>query len=224
MESYDLPAAADGLEPGAAKAEINRVLADSRENPEHPMMDKNHPQHADFISGVQRLQVAVNPPLEPAEPLDDAEREEIEAEIRMIENTSGFGNGTLRRVNRGAHDSLVARRSDLYERLSPPGGFVQDEEEVPDADEGMTVQQSLYIEAEVEMDRLVALGFTPADIPPDVNANTVNALRLQRLHAEGNEDELEPLMSQELRRLGMGPELRSALLATTIAWIYNQNG
>jgi len=229
MRSHELPPEAEGLEPEAAQAEINKVLADSRENPDHPMMRRDHPQHRDFLSRVQRLQKAANPGPEPAEPLEDFEREEIEAEIAKIERVPGFVTGEMKRADRKAHDRLVARRSELYARLHPePSEAAAEDDSEGDAEgdqENTSLQDVLREQAAAEMARLVELGFEETPIPADVQPHTVTGLKMQRLLAEGNERELKPLIEGELKRLGADtdPDLQRGAIESIIRWIHEEN-
>lgn len=69
-------------------------------------------------------------------------------------------------------------------------------------------QNNLIADAEKEMDALVALGFDRDEIPNDVQQWQVEALKMERLNAEGNFRELSPMLETTLRDLGLSDELR----------------
>jgi hypothetical protein len=233
MKSHELPPEGAGLEPGEAQAEINKVLADARGDPEHPLNRRDHPQHADLMTRISALQESANPTAPPAEPLEDYEREEIQERIARIERTPGFIDGTLRRENRAQHDRLVAARARLYEKLHPPEGVEgkgDEGGETPDDDEGDgdeddddAGQRVLCEQAAAEMKRLVELGFEPADVPRDVPPHTVTGLKMQRLLAEGNERELRPLIEAEMKKLGADSDVQRGALTAIISWIHAEN-
>jgi hypothetical protein len=59
----------------------------------------------------------------------------------------------------------------------------------------------LIAEAKKEVELLEGLGFDPTEIPDDIQEYQLNALRMQRLNAEGNFMELFPLLQKELTTL-----------------------
>lgn len=80
-------------------------------------------------------------------------------------------------------------------------------------------QNRLVTDGEAEMDALVALGFERDEIPNDVQPWQVEALKMERLNAEGNFRELSPMLETELKNLGLSDEMRlfhSLILDATI--------
>ncbi len=72
MKTYELPSG-DGLSPAEAAAKLNAVSADMHADGEHPLLNKEHPQHQNFLEAWRGLKSAETPT--PAdEPLEDDER------------------------------------------------------------------------------------------------------------------------------------------------------
>jgi len=124
------------------------------------------------------------------------------------------------------HGSFVSYMSNLYKAQVRKEGEPFDPEveraaQAAQYEEDMQVerQNRLVADAEAEMDALVALGFDRDEIPNDVQQWQFEALKMERLNAEGNFRELSPMLSAELRRLDLSDELNlfhSLVLDATI--------
>lgn len=107
-------------------------------------------------------------------------------------------------------------------------------------DAKVTRQNDLTIEAQEEMDALVEMGFDRSDIPNDIKPFQRDALKMQRLHAQGNFDELSPLLETQLEGLNVPPaeraafdifrqsdtmdtDLKSEILEKLILWVHSAN-
>jgi len=101
-------------------------------------------------------------------------------------------------------------------------------------------QNKLVKEAEVEMAKLVALGFGDVEIPEDLQQYQLDGLRMQRLTAERKFEELTPILDRQLRSLKTPPSLIAAFQSFAqaqemddilkaniadqiVAWVYQAN-
>jgi hypothetical protein len=71
-------------------------------------------------------------------------------------------------------------------------------------------QTDRVTEATEEMKKLGELGFVEADIPEDISEDMVSCLKMQRLCAEGNYDELHPMMYKSLQTLKVPADVMRA--------------
>ncbi len=222
MNAHELPPDAQDLTPEAAQEAINRINADARGDPAHPLNLRDHPQHGDFLRRTQGLYSAANPTPEPAEPLDVGERADLTARLKKIEAVPGFMTGELRARDRASHDRLVKERFEVYEKLHPEPVEVEDDTEpAPDDDPAGTV---LRQQAEAENERLVELGYPAETLPADVPPHLVTALKLRRLSAEGDDAGFRKLLESEFAALGVDEnvDLQSDLRDDLIRRFYHE--
>lgn len=96
----------------------------------------------------------------------------------------------------------------------------------------------LVEQAKDDMDFLVEAGFDRSDIPDDLQPYQANALRMQRLNAEGKHTEVVPIMQKELRELRapaetiqlfdtftqtneLDPNLKETIFESVLRWIHD---
>ena len=101
-------------------------------------------------------------------------------------------------------------------------------------------QNKLVKEAEAEMAKLVALGFDDDEIPDDLQEYELNDLRMQRLHAQKNYEQLTPLIEKQLQTLkvpadiqglfaglnranNVDEQLKQDIVEKVIFWIHTAN-
>lgn len=135
--------------------------------------------------------------------------------ISEIESTPGFllpdeKGQFLRDVNRPEYDRLEKKRDEAY-RLAAN----QTPEETPKALPQSNVvplqeQSELISQAKAEMKLLVDLGFESAEIPLDIPEWKVGSLKMQRLAAEQNYQELTPLINEQFVTLEVPPLEKAA--------------
>ena len=99
-------------------------------------------------------------------------------------------------------------------------------------------QDKLRFECEQEFDRLEEFGFRRSELPDDIQDFHLRGLREQRMAAEGDFDQLVPLLEVDLRELrappdtqaafrafiqaqGLDPGLRGDIADTIVCWIYS---
>jgi|WetSurMetagenome_2_1015567.scaffolds.fasta_scaffold18740_2 hypothetical protein len=134
MKSYEIPPSSI-LNPAQAEAAIHRLQADTRADPAHPLQDRSHPQHDDFVTYFQALHEKASPPPPPPEPLEDDDRAALEAELAEITATPGFVNGKLRDEDRKKHNEILDRRQAIYERLAEGDAATEAEAAAAETDE-----------------------------------------------------------------------------------------
>lgn len=85
-KGYDIPSS-DGLSADEAAAQINRIMADVSGNSNHPYSNKLHPQHKEFMDGMQGLFEAKT--INQASPLEqtmqDALEQKAEKQSALVE-------------------------------------------------------------------------------------------------------------------------------------------
>jgi hypothetical protein len=81
MKSYDIPET-DFLTAEQASAAVRRMSADCQSDPEHPFLNRNHAQHADFVGVSTRLHTVIA--TAEADRQDVAEREKLDAETQGL--------------------------------------------------------------------------------------------------------------------------------------------
>ncbi len=111
------------------------------------------------------------------------------------------------------------------------------------AQEALTERQadidSLRAKAESEVAELVKLGFEPTDLPTDVQPWLLDSLRLQKYHAQGDYENLTPLLEEQMQALkapppvaaafksfldaNPDPALRDSITEQAIRWLHNAN-
>jgi hypothetical protein len=101
-------------------------------------------------------------------------------------------------------------------------------------------QDALVAEAKAEMEKLSKLGFSADEIPKDIKEYQVNALRMQRLAAEGDFQVASDMLQAELSRMNVPPHIQSLFQAfeeapdserdfkeskitDVLKWFYNEN-
>jgi hypothetical protein len=134
------------------------------------------------------------------------EQAELQRQISELESSPAFTDERLRtsvrEQDRRLYTETRAKRDELYKRLCPEPA----EEDLSNAEAEPFVpdwQKQRKVEAEDEMEKLVELGFTRADIPDDIQPFEVEGLKMQRLNAEarssGNFSELYRLLDKDLK-------------------------
>ncbi len=116
MRKYDLPDV-ERLTPVEAAEVIRGIQVDVQVDPEHPLMNKSHPQRAEFMAARDCLYEKAATASRPI-PLTPDKRGELQAELAGIEAEPGFMTGRLKIEDREKHAGLVARQSELYKRLA----------------------------------------------------------------------------------------------------------
>lgn len=151
----------------------------------------------------------------PEEPELTPKQQEIHRQIDELEASPAFTNDGLRvsvrSGDRRLYEETRTKRDELYRKLCPPEEGEEDQGSVLPAPALETGQQGalesplwrqkLVEDAEGEMAKLEELGFDPAEIPDDVQPHQVQELKMQRLVAEENYVELEPILEQNLKEL-----------------------
>lgn len=108
------------------------------------------------------------------------------------------------------HKDFLAHVTQLHEiQASGTDGLNETELAMQEALDGVEERQSnLVSEADAEMEQLEQLGFEFEDIPEDIQQYQLDGLKMQRLNAEGNFQELTPMLSQQLRGLKQSPQIQ----------------
>jgi hypothetical protein len=138
------------------------------------------------------------------------------------------------------HRAMAEAVAELYR--------IDAQREVPSAIEQMAAntqehnhaqQAALQVEVEVEVKKLRELGFE-GNAPTNVQPYLLSTLKMQRLHAQGDYENLVPVMEGELRTLktsdsilrmfqdfarasDLDPDLKSAIFEKLVAWIHTAN-
>ncbi len=156
-----------------------------------------------------------------------------EESIGSIERTPGFivpddKGQFMRDVNRPEYDRLESIRDGLYHtkagiepvapETKPPGFIDSHSEERAGIESKVAVaplqdQSELIAVAEAEMKLLVGLGFEESEVPLDIPEWKVQSLKLQRLTAERNYLELNPLIAEQMEVHEATPVMKSAFNA-----------
>lgn len=139
------------------------------------------------------------------------------------------------------HPQAVERMSKLFAKKAEGDTRSAVEKVCDDAFEQQAEKQDkLVSEAQVEMEKLVELGFDEAEVPDDIMPHQVVELRMQRLAAENDYETLTPLIEKELPGLKVPPDvqglfggfcrvqgldegLRQEILEKIIWWIHRAN-
>jgi len=69
---YELPDVNNVFTPEDATSAVNKVWADVRADPQHPYMDKNHPQYGEFVERMNRLSKVKYQDADPRSPKERA--------------------------------------------------------------------------------------------------------------------------------------------------------
>ena len=120
-------------------------------------------------------------------PLQGGAMSPAEAKSKMKEliATPGYATGQLRYDNPGAYERIVREVAALA-AIGARGNAEKDVEALREFEAARSKKKDELREAaEVEMGKLEALGFEPAEIPEDVSDVDLRALKEQRLYAEG---------------------------------------
>jgi RecB family exonuclease len=147
MKDYSIPET-DGLTPEQAAQALNAFRAAGRADREHPYFTRGHPQHAEFVDYVRRLDEIKHSGAVEAErqaqtaALSDglAEAEAgidvyapPEEQIKALEAIPGFMSGELRQSDRPRHNRIQAARDALYAKVYPEKSDEADDEQTDDA-------------------------------------------------------------------------------------------
>jgi hypothetical protein len=105
------------------------------------------------------------------------------------------------------HGDFVKLRDRLYDVTRRGMDLRPEDEKILEAavakgqDRLAAKRDELIGQAEAEMEKLVELGFNHDEIPDDIQPFQVTALKMQRLNAEQNFEELVPMLEKELTTL-----------------------
>lgn len=109
------------------------------------------------------------------------------------------------------HKGFVDYTTALYRRISEGDAVAAEAEKAQraaDVEAGATAEQvAVRASAQVEIDQLVELGYTETDLPKDIEPWHVESLKMQRLAAQGDYENLTPLLSKSLRDLNTPPDM-----------------
>jgi hypothetical protein len=143
------------------------------------------------------------------------EQKDIQKQIDELMVSPAYNDESLRTSflsrDRRLYAETRAKMDGLFKKLYPeppeeddltensdklPASIQEDKQEAP------LWQRELIEQGQEEMDQLEGLGFERAEIPDDIQPFQVAALKMQRLNAEGNFQELVPLLERELTTSG----------------------
>jgi hypothetical protein len=141
------------------------------------------------------------------------EQKEIQKQIDELMVSPAYNDESLRTSflssDRRLYAETRAKMDGLFKKLYPEPPEEDDQEtasakgqNLPISNEAPLWQQELIEQGQEEMDQLEGLGFERAEIPDDIQPFQVAALKMQRLNAEGNFQELVPLLERELMTSG----------------------
>jgi hypothetical protein len=141
------------------------------------------------------------------------------------------------------HERFVAHMKNLFmasaRKEGEPFDLGKAKAEQDEADMADLRQQHLIADGKKEAELLEKLGFEHTEIPDDVQTYQVEGLRMQRLNAQRNFQELVPLLEKEMVTLGstgmdtfrslvqdanISPDARAEHLELILRRIYAANG